>query len=549
MISNALPQRRAIHRATIFATLMGALFLTGPIAPATAQSKNDMAGQAKVSAFAQAVAEAAARDTEIAAFYRDNGYQPIWTGSQPQDLARRAALLRALSGAADHGLPDFNTTELNTRLRNVASLRDLGRAEVELSKLFLSYAQGVNSGVLTPSKVDSGIVRKVPRQDGAALLAGFVSSDPTRFLKALPPKSPEYARLMKEKLRLDHQIAHGGWGAPVPASSLKPGQAGASVVALRNRLIRMGYLSRSASQSYDATIQKAVQQFQEDHGLTNDGVAGPGTMDEINTTPEARLASIIVALERERWTNMERGKRHIWVNLTDFTAKIVDGGRVTFTTRSVIGKNIHDQRSPEFSDVMEFMVINPTWNVPRSIATKEYLPMLKRNPNAVSHLKLIDSRGRVVNRSAVNFNAFSAKSFPFAIKQPPSSRNALGLVKFMFPNKYNIYLHDTPSKSLFGREVRAFSHGCIRLSDPFDFAYALLARQTSDPEGTFHKVLNTGRETRVDLEQPVPVHLVYRTAVAPAKGRMNYRRDVYGRDARIWEALQNAGVAFGHADG
>ncbi|WP_229836355.1 L,D-transpeptidase family protein [Aliiroseovarius zhejiangensis] len=508
-----------------------------------------MAGQAKVSAFAQAVAEAAARDTEIAAFYRDNGYQPIWTGSQPQDLARRAALLRALSGAADHGLPDFNTTELNTRLRNVASLRDLGRAEVELSKLFLSYAQGVNSGVLTPSKVDSGIVRKVPRQDGAALLAGFVSSDPTRFLKALPPKSPEYARLMKEKLRLDHQIAHGGWGAPVPASSLKPGQAGASVVALRNRLIRMGYLSRSASQSYDATIQKAVQQFQEDHGLTNDGVAGPGTMDEINTTPEARLASIIVALERERWTNMERGKRHIWVNLTDFTAKIVDGGRVTFTTRSVIGKNIHDQRSPEFSDVMEFMVINPTWNVPRSIATKEYLPMLKRNPNAVSHLKLIDSRGRVVNRSAVNFNAFSAKSFPFAIKQPPSSRNALGLVKFMFPNKYNIYLHDTPSKSLFGREVRAFSHGCIRLSDPFDFAYALLARQTSDPEGTFHKVLNTGRETRVDLEQPVPVHLVYRTAVAPAKGRMNYRRDVYGRDARIWEALQNAGVAFGHADG
>ncbi|MCK8484027.1 L,D-transpeptidase family protein [Aliiroseovarius sp. S2029] len=508
-----------------------------------------MAGQTKVSAFAQAVAEAAARDTEIAAFYRNNGYQPIWTGSQPQDLARRAALLRALSGAADHGLPDFNTAELNARLRNVASLRDLGRAEVELSKLFLSYAQGVSSGVLTPSKVDSGIVRKVPRQDGAALLAGFVSSDPTRFLKALPPKSPEYARLMKEKLRLDHQIAHGGWGAPVPASSLKPGQAGASVVALRNRLIRMGYLSRSASQSYDATIQKAVQQFQEDHGLTTDGVAGPGTMDEINTTPEARLASIIVAMERERWTNMERGKRHIWVNLTDFTAKIVDGGRVTFTTRSVIGKNIHDQRSPEFSDVMEFMVINPTWNVPRSIATKEYLPMLKRNPNAVSHLKLIDSRGRVVNRSAVNFNAFSAKSFPFAIKQPPSSRNALGLVKFMFPNKYNIYLHDTPSKSLFGREVRAFSHGCIRLSDPFDFAYALLARQTSDPEGTFHKVLNTGRETRVDLEQPVPVHLVYRTAVAPAKGRMNYRRDVYGRDARIWEALQNAGVALGHADG
>ncbi|MCK0138846.1 L,D-transpeptidase family protein [Aliiroseovarius sp. F47248L] len=521
--------------------LLGILFLTIQSAPISAQTK--------VSAFAQAVAEAAARDAEVAEFYRGNGYQPIWTGTQAQDRARRAALLKALSAAGDHGLPDYNIAELKARLTSVASLRDLGRAEVELSKLFLSYAQGVSSGILTPAKVDSGIVRKVPRKNGADLLAELVGSDPAGYLKTLPPKSPEYARLMKEKLRLDRQLANGGWGEPVPANSLKPGQAGQSVVALRNRLIRMGYLSRSASQSYDATIQIAVQQFQQDHGLTADGVAGSGTMDEINTAPEKRLASIVVALERERWTNFERGKRHIWVNLADFTANIVDGGRVTFTTRSVIGKNIHDQRSPEFSDVMEFMVINPTWNVPRSIATKEYLPMLKRNPNAVSHLKLIDSRGRVVNRSAVNFNAFSAKSFPFAIKQPPSSRNALGLVKFMFPNKYNIYLHDTPSKSLFGREVRAFSHGCIRLSDPFDFAYALLAKQTSDPEGTFHKFLNTGRETRVDLVDPVPVHLVYRTAVAPAKGRMNYRRDIYGRDAKIWQALQNAGVALGSVEG
>ncbi len=541
MNTNALPRRRATPRTAFFATLLGTFFISFHTAPLTAQTR--------VSAFAQAVAEAAAQDTEIAAFYRQNGYQPVWTGTGPQDKARRAALLRALAGAADHGLPAHDAANLKARLINVQSLRDLGRAEVEMSKLFLSYAQGVNSGILIPSRVDSGIVREVPRKNGAELLAAFIEADPSAYLRSLPPTSPEYARLMKEKLRLDAQIANGGWGAVVPVNSLKPGQAGQAVIALRNRLIRMGYLNRSASQSYDATIQKAVQAFQEDHGLTPDGVAGPGTIDEINTAAEKRLASILVAMERERWTNIDRGKRHIWVNLADFTAKIVDGGRVTFTTRSVIGKNIHDQRSPEFSDVMEFMVINPTWNVPRSIATKEYLPMLKRNPNAVSHLKLIDSRGRVVNRSAVNFNAFSAKSFPFAIKQPPSSRNALGLVKFMFPNKHNIYLHDTPSKSLFGREVRAFSHGCIRLNDPFDFAYALLAKQTSDPEGTFHKVLNTGRETRVNLEQPVPVHLVYRTAVAPAKGRMMYRRDIYGRDAKIWDALQNAGVALGGGAG
>ncbi|MCK8462334.1 L,D-transpeptidase family protein [Aliiroseovarius sp. S1339] len=541
MIKNALPRRRSSFFTAVFAAILGIFLFTTTAVPTQAQTK--------VSAFAQAVAEAAARDAEIAEFYRANGYQPIWTGTNPDDTARRSALLKALATASDHGLPAYDTASLMTQLKSVESLRDLGRLEVAMSKLFLAYAHGVNSGVLTPSKVDSGIVRKVPRKSGAELLAGFVKSSPNGFLKSLPPKSPEYARLMKEKLRLEKRLANGGWGEPVPAKSLKPGEAGVAVVSLRNRLIHMGYLNRSASQSYDASIQKAVQQFQEDHGMDADGVAGPGTMAAINTPLRKRLASILVAMERERWTNIDRGTRHVWVNLTDFTAQIVDGGRVTFATRSVIGKNVHDRRSPEFSDVMEFLVVNPTWNVPRSIATKEYLPMLKRNPNAVSHLKLIDSRGRVVNRSAVNFNAFSAKSFPFAIKQPPSSRNALGLVKFMFPNKHNIYLHDTPSKSLFGREVRAFSHGCIRLSDPFDFAYALLAKQSADPKGTFHKVLNTGRETRIDLNEPVPVHLVYRTAVAPAKGRMNYRRDVYGRDAKIWDALQNAGVALGGVGG
>lgn len=512
-------------------------------------SPSVVAAQSAVSAFAQAVAEAAAREGEVAAFYRANAYQPIWTGSSQDDLARRKALLAALAGASDHGLPVVDIDDLKNRMANVASVRELGALEVELSKLLVSYAQSINSGILKPSKVDSGIVRKIDRKDGAGILSEFAGGTPARYLKTLPPKNAEYARLMRERLRLEQQIQHGGWGEVVSAKSLKPGEVGNAVITLRNRLVRMGYLNRSASRSYDASIQKAVQQFQADHGLNDDGVAGAGTIKEINVSPEKRLASILVAMERERWTNFERGQRHVWVNLTDFTAKVVDGGSVTFQTRSVIGKNVSDQRSPEFSDVMEFLVINPTWNVPRSIATKEYLPMLKRNPNAVSHLKLIDRRGRVVNRGAVDFSKFTARSFPFAIKQPPSSRNALGLVKFMFPNKHNIYLHDTPSKSLFAREVRAFSHGCIRLSDPFDFAYTLLAKQSSDPKATFHKALNTRRETRIDLEQPVPVHLVYRTAVAPAKGRVNYRRDIYGRDAKVWAALQNAGVALRAVDG
>ncbi len=303
------------------------------------------------------------------------------------------------------------------------------------------------------------------------------------------------------------------------------------------------------SASYDAALQAAIREFQAAHGLNPDGVAGKGTVTEINKSVEARLKSVIVAMERERWTNMERGSRHILVNQTDFTARIVDDGRVTFETRSVIGKNTSDRRSPEFSDLMEHMIINPSWYVPRSIITKEYLPRLRNNPHAVGHLEITDRRGRRVNRSSANFAQYSAGSFPFAMRQPPGKRNALGRVKFMFPNKYNIYLHDTPQKHLFDREVRAFSHGCIRLSDPFGFAYALLARQSDDPKGEFQRILRTGRETKVSLKEPVPVHIIYRTAVTGERGRMEYRRDVYGRDARIWKALNDAGVALQSVQG
>lgn len=331
----------------------------------------------------------------------------------------------------------------------------------------------------------------------------------------------------------------------MPAKALKPGQAGAAVVALRNRMIAMGYMKRSASQTYDAALQKAVQQFQYFHGLSTDGVAGPGTMVELNRRIQDRLPSVMVAIERERWMNIPRGKRHVWVNLTDFTAAIMDNDQVTFRTRSVIGKNVSDQRSPEFSDVMEYMEINPNWNVPRSISVNEYLPrMLASGGAAAGHLQLIDSRGRVVSRSSVNWGAYNTRNFPFDLRQPPSRGNALGLVKFMFPNPHNIYLHDTPSKSLFGREVRAFSHGCIRLGDPFDFAYEILRPQSADPVGEFTAHLNSGKNTRVSLQQPIPVHLVYRTAFTSAKGRLNFRRDVYGRDARIFNALIKAGVVL-----
>ena len=498
-------------------------------------------------AYRLAVAEAASSDDDIAEFYKGYEYQPLWTGRNREDRDRRAAFIETVENSSFHGLPveRYDIPGLIEQLKQARTQADLAEVEVAFTEAFLEYAQNLQTGVLVPSEVDEQIVRKVPYRDRLSYLTSLAQSTPAPYFRALAPQSPEYVRLARKKMHLQELVSKGGWGAPVPEdASIKPDQKGWRVVALRNRLILMGYLEPNYSDVYDLRMFEAVKAFQDAHGLDVDGVAGPSTLGEINVPADTRLKSVIVAMERERWTNMERGKRHVLVNLADFKARIFDDGKVTFQTRSVIGHPDEDRRSPEFSDEIEHMIINPTWNVPRSIATKEYLPLLQEDPLALDYLNLLDTEGEIVPREGLDFTTFTEEDFPFDMKQPPSNTNALGLVKFMFPNVNNIYLHDTPAKNLFGREVRAFSHGCIRLQQPFEFAYALLAPQSEEPEVQFHEALDTGLETQIDLDEHVPVHLIYRTAIANPDGQMEYRRDIYGRDAAIWTALENAGVAL-----
>ena len=503
----------------------------------------------QVTAFQQAVAERVSEDADIAAFYRARGFAPVWTGDTSADLNRRAALLDALAQARHHGLPTtrYNTDGLLTQLARVGNGFDRGALEVSLTELYLSFARDLQTGIIdNPRSVRSEIVREIPHRETSYYLDGLMSDDPSAFFASLAPQSQEYARLMKEKMRLERIIARGGWGAPVPERKLEPGASGAGVVALRDRLVALGYLGPTVTARYDGSMTEAVRRFQERHGLTADGVAGASTLSELNVSATDRLKSVIVTMERERWINREEGlgKRHILVNLADFKSRIFDDGKLTFETVSVVGHKDLDRQTPEFSDVMNHMVINPSWYVPRSIIIKEYLPKLRANPAAVGDFEITDNRGRVVSRNR-SFAGYTDKSFPFAMRQKPGPRNALGTVKFMFPNKYNIYLHDTPAKSLFSQEVRAFSYGCVRLNDPHDFAYALLAKQSDDPVKLFRSILRSGKERRVNLEQPVPVHLIYRTAFTTVKGETHFRRDIYGRDAAIWNALSAAGVEIG----
>ncbi len=497
-------------------------------------------------AFARALAEAASSDDSLSAHYRATNYTDLWTG--PDDEARRSAFFVALDGADGHGLPKarYGAAALRDAFQSAQTEGDRGRLDAAMSLAYLSYARDLSSGALTPDTIDPGIVREIARPDPILVLQTIAAAEnPGLVMQDLAPSSADYARLIKEKLRLEDVIAQGGWGDAIAAKSLGPGDTGPSVIALRGQLVARGYLAATAVASYETTLTRAVQRFQLDSGIPSDGVAGETTVAALNVPPTDRLKSVIVALERLRWMgDTPRGERHIWVNQPEFVARIVDNGRTTFQTRTVIGKNVEEQRSPEFSDEMEYMAINPSWGVPRSIIVKEYLPLLQRNRNAVGHLDVIDGNGRVVPRGAVNFAAYSASSFPFGLRQPPSDGNALGKVKFMFPNKYNIYLHDTPAKNLFEHEVRAYSHGCIRLGDPFDFAHALLALQTDNPQGFFKEKLDGKSESNVKLSQKVPVHLVYFTAFPTARGNIGYMNDIYGRDAKLFEALTEAGVAL-----
>ena len=477
-------------------------------------------------------------------FYTENDYELIWFGNNALASQRRAELVNSLQSASFHGLPGnkYQVNSLLSKLSTSDSLFEIGLLEGLFMIAFAEYASDLDTGVLIPSEVDSDIVRHINDKDTDFYIQGLLSRNPYDYFRSLGPQSSEYARLLVEYQKLSEIIRNGGWSNIATDRILRFGDSGDDVVAIRNRLFDQGYMPNSISTKFDKNLLKAIQKYQSDHGLIPDGIVGEGTILELNISAEQRLSSIIVALERERWLGDTLGQRHIWVNLADFTAKIIEDHAVVFETRTVLGVNDESMRSPEFSDKMEYLVVNPTWHIPVSIAKNEYLPELKKDPEALPFLKLFDSSGSLVDRESIDFSILGKNYFPYEMKQLPSTTNALGLVKFMFPNPYNIYLHDTPAKDLFMKEVRDFSHGCIRLHEPFDFAYALLEKQTDEPQSEFQNALKSEEETIILLSKSVPVHITYRTAFTKAGGGIEFRRDIYGRDQKIYDALVELGL-------
>jgi murein L,D-transpeptidase YcbB/YkuD len=292
---------------------------------------------------------------------------------------------------------------------------------------------------------------------------------------------------------------------------------------------------------FDPTLEAAVQRFQARHGLNTDGIVGAMTLGALNTTAAERTAQVAVNLERMRWLNYDLGERHIVINTAAFTMTMIENGAPRFATRVVVGKSRKFQ-TPEFNDQLEFIVVNPFWNVPYSIASKEILPLLQEDPTYLeqNNMELIDSD---LPASMIDWTQVTRGSFPGRIRQRPGPDNALGAVKFLFPNEHLIYMHDTPEQNLFARDRRAYSHGCVRLQDPIGFAHLLLSLQDDDPVGTFNRLRARGGEQWVRVREAIPVYVTYRTAWLDADGVRQFRADVYRRDRDIMAALAAAGVS------
>ncbi len=470
--------------------------------------------------------------------YIDNQGALLWVGT-----GRMTPLVQRLEFAADDGLqPGDYPVDYLVDLRDQvdpANALAAGYTELAFSAFFLSYARDLATGRVILHKIDRDHFQKPREIDLLALLQG-VSGDrnPSHYLDTVEPQNAHY-RALKSLLRKYRQIAaSGGWGTMDRGEVLKPGMRDPRVPQLRARLEKSGDISPRTPadpELYSGDLVLAFEQFQKRNGLDADGVIGPNSLSMLNVSAEERMRQIIVNMERWRHMPRDMGDRHLMVNIAAFEMYRYEDGQLMEARPVMVGKDRH--QTPIFSDELEYVDINPTWTVPYSIATKEMLPKLQANPNYLGPNFQLLAGGKEIPFSSVDFNQYSRGNFPFTIRQKPGEKNALGQIKFMLPNRHAIYLHDTPSRDLFARTQRAFSHGCIRVYKPLEFGETILRDVPGWNLQRIKDVVATGKTTRVRLPQKKPVHIVYATAWRGEGGSVEFRQDIYGRDRKLYNAL------------
>jgi murein L,D-transpeptidase YcbB/YkuD len=488
-------------------------------------------------------------------FYEHRGFQPLWLGNEGW-LPQADALVQVLRHAEREGIKsavaplsridqliaELGQRDAHDQAQNQRSWIEL---ELRLTDAFFTYGSQVLTGQIDPRELKEQWFGERSHVNLATALQEAAETDRvTEFLQNLRPPHAGYAALQKTLSLYRDLVAQGGWPIIPDGPKLQKGDRGPRVAALRHRLWLTADLDRvvaTVDDVFDPTLERGLQRFQERHGLDPDGVVGTATLTALNVPAEARARQIELNMERWRWLPQAFGERYILVNIANFALDVVEHGQSVLAMRVVVGKLA--RRTPFFSADMTHLVLSPHWYVPPTIAIQDKLPLIRRDPGYVArqNFKLFRHGAGGATRvdpRAVDWSSVGARNFPYQLRQDPGPRNALGRVKFMLPNPYHVYLHDTPARELFAKYERAFSSGCIRLEKPMELAEYLLR---DDPQWSRQTILASsvkGIERVVHLPASIPVHLLYWTAWVDDDGVVQFRKDIYDRDKVLDRALR-----------
>jgi L,D-transpeptidase YcbB len=494
-------------------------------------------------------------------FYQARGFAPAWVDDRgPLPAAREVVAL--LAGTGDQGLrpENYHLDRIDRLLAaadgdaatgappDAAALARLADLDLLLTDGALLCAAHLLAGVVDPVTIHPEWNARRRDADLAAFLASAIAADDlTGAFARLLPAYPGYRGLGDALARYRRIAADGGWPIVADGPALRPGDRDPRVAVLRHRLAAEGFAAASDggedADDFDAGLELAVRDFQSRSGLDADGVIGAQTLAALAVPAERRVEQLMVNLERWRWLPQDLGDSHLRVNIAGFELEERSGGRVVRTLRVVVGKTF--TRTPVFSANMTYLVINPTWNVPAKIGRQEILAKVKKDSGYLDREGIRVFAGwsadaPPVEPATVDWAAISPAGLGYSFRQDPGPRNALGRLKFILPNPYDVYLHDTPERRLFDRATRPLSHGCIRVDHPEQLAADLLAADSRWTPERIRAAIDGGAQQTVLLPRPMPVHLLYWTAWVDTEGLLHFREDIYDRDRPVFQALELA---------
>jgi murein L,D-transpeptidase YcbB/YkuD len=491
--------------------------------------------------------------TVLPLFYERRIYQPAWS-KENGPLPQVDSLIRALQDAHLEGLnaEDYHLEKIQFILDaihqdqkihkplQVAALVDL---DLLCTDAFLIYGAHLLSGRVNPVTIHSEWNARRKEADLAGVLEESLYKKEIKESLQSFVDILGYKRIRQALARYRKIAEEGGYVFVPQGPKMQMGDRGERIISLRKRLIASGDLPSGPIEdesSFDLALDRAVRRFQNRYGLDVDGVVGPASLKELNIPVEDRIQQIVVNMERWRWLPQTLGTRYILVNIANFELEVVEDGQIFISMRAVVGRPY--RRTPVFSDKMSCLVFNPYWNVPKGIAAKDILPAVRKN---IDYLKEKDIRvyqgwgaeAKEIDPQTIDWSKVTAANIPYRFRQDPGPSNALGRVKFMFPNPYDVYLHDTPARELFSKTERAFSSGCIRVEKAVELAEYVLQGDSKWSHSAIVAAMDRGVEQTIRLPALIDVHLLYWTAWVEEEGTIHFRRDIYERDKALYKAL------------